>query len=74
LSDPAQPGLVRYKRKFATSERPIDLLRFEPESYADARGASVSRMLSRVTQLLTEPGVPDSVTRAAGDELYRYFC
>jgi CelD/BcsL family acetyltransferase involved in cellulose biosynthesis len=74
LSDPAQSGLVRYKRKYATEEQPIDLVRFQPAVDADARGEATARLLSRMTGLLTEPTVPDEVTRAAGDELYRYFC
>jgi CelD/BcsL family acetyltransferase involved in cellulose biosynthesis len=75
LSDPAQAGLVRYKRKFATEERQIALLRFQPADYRpDPRGDAVGRMLSQVTGLFTEPEVPDDVTRRAGDVLYRFFC
>jgi CelD/BcsL family acetyltransferase involved in cellulose biosynthesis len=74
LSDPVQTGLVRFKRKFATEERPIDLLRFAPADRVDTRGEAAGRVLSRITELLTEPGVPDDVTRRAGDELYRFFC
>ena len=74
LSDTGQPGLVRYKSKFATEERAISLLEWRPDGHADPRGEEVGRMLHHVTRLLTEPSVPDTVTRAAGDELYRYFC
>ncbi|MFO1070027.1 MAG: GNAT family N-acetyltransferase [Geminicoccaceae bacterium] len=73
LSDPAQPGLVRYKRKFATEERVISLLQHVPVGYTDPRGAEVSKVLQRMTQLLTDPEVPDAITRQAGDELYRFF-
>jgi hypothetical protein len=73
LSDVEQPGLVRYKRKFATDERAISLLQHVPVGYTDPRGAQVGKVLQRMTQLLTEPGVPDTVTRQAGDELYRFF-
>jgi hypothetical protein len=45
-----------------------------PEGHADPRGEEVGSTLHRMTRLLTEPAVPDTVTRAAGDELYRYFC
>jgi hypothetical protein len=31
-------------------------------------------MLGRLTGILTEPGVPDAVTRQVGDEVYRFFC
>ena len=74
LSDADQPGLVRYKAKFATEERAISMLEWRPEGHADPRGEEVGRTLHRMTRLLTEPAVPDTVTRAAGDELYRYFC
>jgi CelD/BcsL family acetyltransferase involved in cellulose biosynthesis len=74
LSDVEQPGLVRYKRKFATEEREISLLQWRPEAYADPRGEQAGRTLGRVTRLLTDPTVPDEIARAAGDELYRFFC
>jgi CelD/BcsL family acetyltransferase involved in cellulose biosynthesis len=74
LSDADQPGLVRYKAKFATEERAISMLEWRPEGHADPRGEEVGSTLHRMTRLLTEPAVPDTVTRAAGDELYRYFC
>jgi hypothetical protein len=31
-------------------------------------------VLNHVTQLLTDPSVPDEITRAAGEDLYRFFC
>jgi CelD/BcsL family acetyltransferase involved in cellulose biosynthesis len=74
LSDPAQPGLVRYKQKFATEERAISLLRWQPDDYLNPKGELAGRMLNRITNLMTDPAVPDHVTQAAGDELYRYFC
>jgi CelD/BcsL family acetyltransferase involved in cellulose biosynthesis len=74
LSDTAQPGLIRYKRKYATEERPITLLRWQPPGHADARGEQAGRTLGRITELLTAPEVPDDITGAAGDELYRFFC
>ena len=73
LSDPAQPGLVRYKRKYATEEQPIDLVRFQPAVDADARGEATARLLSRMTELLTRPEIPDTLPNEAGDALYRYF-
>ena len=74
LSDAAQPGLVRYKRKFASEQRPIWLLEWRPQGYANPSGEIAGRTLQRVTRLLTDPTVPDEVTRAAGDDLYRFFC
>jgi CelD/BcsL family acetyltransferase involved in cellulose biosynthesis len=74
LSDVEQPGLVRYKRKFATEESCIRLLQWRPQGYSDPRAEQASQMLGRVTSLFTDPAVPDDIARAAGNELYRYFC
>lgn len=74
LSDVNQPGLVRYKRKFATEEKDISFLRWRPQGYSDLRAEQATQMLGRVTSLLTDPAVPDDIARAAGNELYRYFC
>jgi hypothetical protein len=73
-SDHSQPGLIRYKRKYASEEREIVTLRHEPHNWSDRRGEETTRLLTRITQLLTQPDVPDQVSKAAGDELYRYFC
>jgi hypothetical protein len=74
LSDAEQEGLVRYKRKFATEEREIALLQWRPEGHAQPVADAAGRTLGRLTRLLTEPDVPDEISRAAGDELYRFFC
>ena len=74
ISDLDQPGLIRYKSKFATEERTVAFLRWLPPDYADPRGEQAGRTLGRMTHLLTDPAVPDEITRAAGDELYRFFC
>jgi CelD/BcsL family acetyltransferase involved in cellulose biosynthesis len=72
LSDLDQPGLIAYKRKWATEERQIVTLRAGGEH---ARGNSqAGAMLGELTQLLTDDSVPDEVTRQAGALLYRYFC
>ncbi|MDQ4102913.1 MAG: hypothetical protein M3186_04105, partial [Actinomycetota bacterium] len=72
LSDLDQPGLIAYKRKWATEERQIVTLRAGGEqarSYPEA-----GLMLGELTRLFTEDSVPDDVTRQAGALLYRYFC
>ena len=74
LSDLEQPGLIRYKRKFATDEREISFLHWRPDGYANAKGEQASQILGQVTRWLTEAAVPDEITRAAGEKLYRYFC
>ena len=73
-SDLDQPGLIAFKRKYATEEREIQQFRWEPPGYADLRGAEAGGLLGSLTQLLTDPAVPDEITRAAGDLLYAQFC
>jgi hypothetical protein len=73
LSDVAQPGLIRFKQKFATDERPITELRWTPPGHSDARGQQAGRTLDRLTEILTDPNVPDDVTRSVGDEIYALF-
>lgn len=73
-SDHAQPGLLRYKAKFATTQAEITRLRWTPPGYTDPRGEEAGRLLSRMTDLFTAPGVPDEITRAAGEALYAQFC
>jgi hypothetical protein len=76
VSETNQPGLIRYKKKFASEEREIHFYDWVPQrlhNARDARGEEVSEILGYVTQLLTDPGVPDEITRAAGDKLYRLF-
>ncbi len=71
LSDLDQPGLVAYKRKWASTERRIVTLR---GGAAPAPPTDTDRVLGDMTRLLTEDGVPDDVTARAGASLYRYFC
>ena len=47
LSDLEQPGLIRYKRKFATDEREISFLQWRPEGYANPRGEQAGQILVR---------------------------
>jgi CelD/BcsL family acetyltransferase involved in cellulose biosynthesis len=74
LSDIEQPGLVRYKRKYATEEREILFLQWRPEGYANPKGEQAGQVLHQITNLLTDVTVPDEVTQAAGEKLYRFFC
>ncbi|MGH3871980.1 MAG: GNAT family N-acetyltransferase [Pseudonocardiaceae bacterium] len=72
LSDLDQPGLIAYKRKWATEQRTIVTLRAGGEQ---ARSSSAAGpLLGELTRLLTDDAVPDEVTRQAGELLYRYFC
>jgi hypothetical protein len=73
-SDLDQPGLLHFKRKYATEEREIIRYRWEPPEYASARSRQADQLLSSVTQFLTDPAVPGPITQAAGDKFYGLFC
>jgi CelD/BcsL family acetyltransferase involved in cellulose biosynthesis len=73
LTDTEQDGLVRYKRKYATDEKTITLLRHDPPGHPSARDDQARALLRDMTRLLADASVPDAVTAQAGDVLYRYF-
>jgi CelD/BcsL family acetyltransferase involved in cellulose biosynthesis len=73
LSDADQPGLIRYKQKFATEEQDVRFLEWRPNVHLDPRPDQAAQVLGGVTRLLTDPSVPDEITQAAGDQLYRFF-
>ncbi len=72
LSDLDQPGLVAFKRRWAGVEGRIRTLGAGGPPIG--RSAEVDATLHLVTELLTDPAVPDAVTARAGAALYRYFC
>jgi lipid II:glycine glycyltransferase (peptidoglycan interpeptide bridge formation enzyme) len=69
LSDLDQPGLIAYKRKWASEERRIVTLRSRE---ADTNG-DLLPLLGDLTKLLTSDEVPDHITEQAGSVVYRYF-
>jgi CelD/BcsL family acetyltransferase involved in cellulose biosynthesis len=71
LSDWDQDGLIRYKRKFATEEGAIRFLRLAHTAAPGTGGEH--EFLHQLTQLFTDPAVPDRVTEMAGGLLYRYL-
>jgi hypothetical protein len=73
LSDLDQPGLVAFKRKWASVERRLVTLRAgSPRERPEQR--EFGAVLDELTRLLTDASVPDDVTAGAGGVLYRYFC
>jgi len=73
LSDLDQPGLVGFKRKWASDERRIVTLRSGAWLQAPEQ-EEFGRELGELTRLLTDASVPDEITARAGALLYRYFC
>jgi CelD/BcsL family acetyltransferase involved in cellulose biosynthesis len=72
LSDWEQAGLIAFKRKFATDGKTISFLEHKPENVA-THSALPAEFLPTLTQLFTDPAVPDTVTERAGELLYRFF-
>jgi hypothetical protein len=71
LSDLDQPGLIAYKRKWASEERRIVTLRSASSDSPNRRDAGT--LLGELTRLFTDDAVPDHITEQAGCLLYRYF-
>jgi CelD/BcsL family acetyltransferase involved in cellulose biosynthesis len=85
LSDLDQPGLVTYKRKWASDESRIGTYRaivptsdgapsLASNAASSAAQHDAGRLLGNLTDLLVDPRVPDDVSERAGALLYRYFC
>jgi hypothetical protein len=72
-SDDDQPGLIRFKREFGAPERELRFLRWTPPGCRVESRTELRAVLGEVTRLLTAPAIPDEVTGAAGDSLYRLF-
>ncbi|MCW0215178.1 MAG: GNAT family N-acetyltransferase [Pseudonocardia sp.] len=71
ISDLDQPGLVAFKRKWASHERSVLTLR---AGAPDPGDTAFGTALAELTRLLTDASVPDPVTERAGALLYRWFC
>jgi CelD/BcsL family acetyltransferase involved in cellulose biosynthesis len=73
LSALDQPGLVGFKRKWATTERRL-LTVGSGTAERTAAQQEFGDVLGELTTLLTDHSVPDDVSARAGALLYRYFC
>ncbi len=73
ISDLDQPGLLRYKEKYAT--RSADVVTYECPRTDDAALSTEAQSLVRtVAATVAGPGTPDDVCRAVSSAVYRYFC
>lgn len=72
VSDWDQEGLLRFKRKYASEEKTISFL-----TYGNVEVTSevqqINHLFGKLTDLLTQEGVPDEITKQAGELMYRYF-
>ena len=75
VSDLDQPGLIRYKNKYATGKGEVVVMRRDGEGEAKPWSARlVDQSLPMLTRLLTAPRCPDVVGAQASRVLYRLFC
>lgn len=68
-TDADHESLARYKRKYATSEMALHTLRLGRFQ----RDPAVGQILGPMTELLTRPDVPDTITEEAGALVYHHF-
>ncbi len=73
VSDFDQPGLVAYKEKYATESGTMRVHRTPLGFERDERASELRSLLSSLTDLFTDPSVPDDIVEEAGTVLYRYF-
>lgn len=74
LTDQDQDGLIRYKRKYASEEKPIVFLSRTPDTPpAPSPPGRLAELMPALTRLLTDERIPDTITERAGAALYRYF-
>ncbi|MFN8089626.1 MAG: GNAT family N-acetyltransferase [Mycobacterium sp.] len=71
LSDLDQPGLVAFKRKWASGESRIHTLR--TTTHTARQSSEMGSLLTGLTNLFADESVPDEITARAGSLLYRYF-
>jgi hypothetical protein len=72
LSDLDQPGLLRYKDKYATD---VGRLRtYRNRAAREATPSPVRSLVNSTVELVTSEGVPEEVRMYAASTFYRYFC
>jgi hypothetical protein len=72
VSDLDQPGLVRYKNKYATMERKSFRMACGPQLRSE-HDREFDRLLSSLTQIATSEDVPLELGARVSSLLYRYF-
>jgi hypothetical protein len=73
LSDIDQPGLLRYKEKYASASGEIVAHQLSTPPL-DARGAAVRSLVHEITSVLVASEATDDDLMAASSTLYRFFC
>ncbi len=73
ISDLDQPGLIRYKDKFATGRRDVATLR-RSSANPPPWTLALDRGLTTITRLMTAERCPPPIADRASRHLYRLFC
>lgn len=73
VSDLDQPGLIRFKEKYATESGEVITFLAGPETRSDDDEIELRNLIQDVSSLTASDGVPRSITERAGELLYRYF-
>ncbi len=72
LSDLDQEGLIRFKDKFTRDQGLISFME-TTSAASNSVHRQINSLLPALTDLLTDPSVPDDITESAGDLLYSFF-
>jgi len=72
-SDDDQPGLLAFKEQFEPDIVSLTTLKWSPAEWSDPQSSQVGATLGALTNILTDPSVPEAIAAQAGDLLYRYF-
>ena len=73
LSDIDQPGLIRYKSKYAAIEGEIETFRSKSPDESSL-SAEARTLAANVAALTAAEGSPDDLCRSISSHLYKYFC
>ncbi len=73
VSDLDQPGLIRYKSKYASGAGEVVVLN-QPATRSTWRDRQIDRGLSTVTRMMTSPRCPEAFAERSSRFLYRLFC
>lgn len=73
VSDLDQPGLIRFKEKYATESGEVITLVADSGAGPAAHELQMRDLIGQMSKLASGDDVPRPVTERAGDLLYRYF-
>jgi hypothetical protein len=73
LSDWEQEGLIRFKRKFGSTEKKISFLSRADGVGVDPKYQAIREIIGGLSARLVDPELPDRVTELGGTLLYQLF-